>query len=72
VFWLKLGLFLLISLVSIRPTMTFIRWRRLARAGGGAPPPTEIATTRRWVLLQAGLLIALPLFAALMARGIGL
>jgi putative membrane protein len=72
VFWLKLGLFLLIALVSIRPTMTFIRWRRLARAGGGAPPATEIATTRRWVLLQAGLLLALPIFAALMARGIGL
>jgi putative membrane protein len=72
VFWLKLGLFLLIALVSIRPTMTFIRWRRLARAGIGAPPAIEIATTRRWVLLQAGLLLALPIFAALMARGIGL
>ncbi|MCA3278604.1 MAG: DUF2214 family protein [Roseomonas sp.] len=72
VFWLKLGLFLAISLVSIRPTMTFLRWRRLARAEGGTPPAAEIATTRRWVLLQAGLLLALPIFAALMARGIGL
>jgi putative membrane protein len=44
----------------------------LARAGIGAPPAIEIATTRRWVLLQAGLLLALPIFAALMARGIGL
>jgi len=66
------GAVLSIALISIRPTMTFIRWRRLARAGGGAPPATEIATTRRWVLLQAGLLLALPIFAALMARGIGL
>jgi len=71
-FWFKLGLFLLIALVSIRPTMTFLRWRRLARAEGSAPPATEITATRRWVLLQAGLLLALPIFAALMARGIGL
>jgi putative membrane protein len=71
-FWFKLGLFLLIALISIRPTMTFLRWRRSARVEGSAPPATEIATTRRFVLLQAGLLIALPIFAALMARGIGL
>jgi putative membrane protein len=44
----------------------------LARAEGSTPPAIEIATTRRWVLLQAGLLLALPIFAALMARGIGL
>lgn len=72
VFWVKLGLFIVIGLVSIRPTMTFLRWRRVAQMAGGVPAVTEIASTRHWVLLQMGLLLSLPIFAALMARGIGL
>ena len=71
-FWLKLGLFLVIALLSIRPTMTFLRWRRLARAEGTVPSISDVTGTRIWVLVQAGLLLGLPIFAALMARGIGL
>jgi putative membrane protein len=52
--------------------MTFIRWRRLARAEGAVPSVGEVCGTRMWVLVQAGLLLGLPVLAALMARGIGL
>ena len=72
VFWLKLGLFLVIALVSIRPTITFLRWRLLARSEGVVPTISDVTATRIWVLVQAGLLLALPILAALMARGIGL
>jgi putative membrane protein len=52
--------------------MTFLRWRRLARAEGTVPALSEVSGTRIWVLVQAGLLLGLPVLAALMARGIGL
>ena len=71
VFWLKLGLFLVIALLSIRPTITFLRWRLLARSEGAVPTISDVTGTRIWVLVQAGLLLGLPIFAALMARGIG-
>ena len=32
--WTKLGLFAVIALVSIKPTITFIRWRKQLRASG--------------------------------------
>jgi putative membrane protein len=44
----------------------------VARAEGTVPSASEVGGTRMWVLVQAGLLLALPILAALMARGIGL
>lgn len=36
------------------------------------PTPAEIAKVRRWVMLEAHLIIFIPLAAVLMARGIGM
>ena len=71
VFWLKLGLFVVIGLISVAPTLTYLRWRRAARAGGTLPGAAEVARARRWVLLQTVLFAALPMLAAVMARGLG-
>ena len=71
VFWLKLGLFVVIGLISVAPTLTYLRWRRAARAGGTLPGAAEVARARRWVLLQTVLFAALPMLAAMMARGLG-
>ena len=67
----KLGLFAVVGLVSIRPTLTFIRWRRALRADGTLPSPEEIRKTRRLVMLQAHLVPLIPLPAAFLARGFG-
>ena len=72
VFWVKLGLFALIALISIRPTLAYLRWRRRARASASLPQGGDIAQARLWVALQVGLFAGLPLCAALMARGLGL
>jgi putative membrane protein len=72
VFWMKLGLFVVVGLVSVVPTLKYLRWRREHRASGALPGPLEIRRARSWVAAQAGLLAALPLLAALMARGLGL
>jgi putative membrane protein len=71
-FWAKVGLFLAIGLVSIRPTRAFLGWRRAARAAAGfSVPAADIAVARRYVLVELHLLALMPLAAVLMARGIG-
>jgi putative membrane protein len=71
VFWAKLGAFATIGLLSIGPTIRYLRWRRAAAAG--APPDTrEVAATRRTIGLELAIFAAIPALAAVMARGIGL
>jgi putative membrane protein len=71
-FWTKLALFLAVGLLSIKPTLAFLRWRRAARgATAYAVPAAEVASVRRFVLIELHLLALLPLAAVLMARGIG-
>ncbi|MDQ8034919.1 hypothetical protein CEG14_07400 [Bordetella genomosp. 1] len=72
-FHAKIALFVVIGLCSIPPTLAFLRWKRqAARLPGFVPDDAEIRRARRWVMLSSHLLILLPLFATLMARGIGL
>lgn len=70
-FHAKIGLFIVIGLCSIPPTMAFLRWIKQSRAQPGfVPTAPEIKRARRWVMIEAHLFILLPLFAALMARGV--
>ena len=71
VFWLKIVLFVAIGLISVAPTLTYLRWRRAARTDGRLPQPGELAPVRRWIHLQLGLFVGLPMLAAMMARGVG-
>lgn len=71
-FWGKMAAFLVMGLLTIQPTIAIRRW---VKAGGGSAdyvaPVAEIGTSRRFVHLQAGVLVLIPLFAAAMARGYG-
>ncbi|MDO9404149.1 MAG: DUF2214 family protein [Polaromonas sp.] len=67
--YLKLGLFLVTGLLSIRPSMVFARWRRELRAGGTLPDALEVRRVRRLVMLQAHILPFIPLAAVFLARG---
>jgi putative membrane protein len=68
---LKLGLFLLIGLMSIKPTLLFMRWRRQLDAAGTLPAEAEVRSARRWIMVEAHLLVLIPLAATLLARGVG-
>ena len=73
VFYIKLALFLAVGLVSISPTMQFLRWRRALNAGEQPVLRTDdIRAARRYIGLELALLAFIPLTAVLMARGIGL
>jgi len=68
--WAKVATYVAIGLCSLPPTRAFQRWRRQANANGALPPPDEVRSARRWIMLQAHLLIVPPLFAVLLARGV--
>lgn len=68
--YVKLALFVAIGLLSIKPTQSFLRWRKQLAAGAGLPSPDEVARARRWVMIEAHLLILIPLAAVLLARGV--
>ena len=69
-FWAKMALFVIIAALSIKPTRTFMSWKRTLVAGV-VPDADAIAGVRRIVHLELGLLALMPLMAVLMARGIG-
>lgn len=72
-FWAKMATVVLIALLSIPATLGFARWRKRLRQDATAlPAPAEIMQLRKWVLRQAHAMVLLPVFAALMARGIGI
>ena len=70
-FWVKMALYVIIAVISITPTRTFLRWKRAAAERGTAPAGDEIAAARRLIHIELGLLALMPLMAVLMARGIG-
>ncbi|MEO9101046.1 MAG: DUF2214 family protein [Burkholderiaceae bacterium] len=69
--YVKLGLFLTIALLSIRPTFAFRRWQRAIAADGSLPAATEIKQMRQLVMIEAHLLMLIPLAAAFLAHGYG-
>jgi putative membrane protein len=72
-FNLKLTLFVLVGLISIYPTMRFIKWRGQMQQGA-APvvPATEYRRIMMSLRAELLLLLAAALCASLMARGVGL
>ena len=67
----KLGLFVVIWLMSLQPTRAFLRWRRNLLATGALPPEAEVRAARRWIMIETHLLGALLLAAVFLARGVG-
>ena len=67
----KVGVFVVIGLLSLKPTFAFIRWRKAERATGALPDAAEVRQVRRWIMVQAHLLLILPLLGAMLARGVG-
>jgi len=67
----KLGMFIVVGLISIVPTIRFIRWRKLLDATGALPSPEEVRATRKLVMVQAHIVPIIPLAAVFLARGFG-
>jgi len=70
-FYVKIALFLAVGFISINPTMSFIRWRRALDDGAWKLPGDEQRRVRRLVMIEVHLAALIPLFAVIMARGLG-
>jgi putative membrane protein len=68
---LKVALFTLVILMSIKPTTDFMGWRRQLRSHGRLPDAGQVVQTRRWVMTLAHVIALLPLPAVFLARGFG-
>ncbi len=67
----KLGTFIVIAVISVTPTLTFIRWRRmLERDPAWQVPPEEQRRMRRYVMIELHLAALIPAFAVIMSRGL--
>ncbi len=72
VFHAKVGVFLLIGLLSVPPTLRYFKWGKALKTNPSFTPSVdEIKGTRKFIHIQALLIVVVPLLAALMARGIG-
>ncbi|CAN5710435.1 DUF2214 family protein [soil metagenome] len=67
----KLGLFIIVGVLSIFPTLTYFRWRKTLRSIGKLPVEDDINKSRRLVMMQAHLIALIPLVAVFLARGFG-
>ncbi len=70
--YVKIGLFLAVGLISVKPTMTFIRWKRMyERDAAWQVPALEQVSMRRLVMVEVHLAALIPVFAVIMSRGLG-
>jgi putative membrane protein len=71
-FWAKMAAFAAVGLLSIQPTLRFIAWNKaLSQDGTFRVPDAEFATVRRFMRAEVVFFLLIPIFAAIMARGIG-
>ena len=71
IFWVKMGLFVSVALISIVPTVAYLRWNgRLGADGSIVLDDSEYRRLRGLLWIQIGLFALIPLCAALMANGI--
>jgi putative membrane protein len=66
-FWAKMAAFAGVGLLSIRPSLAYVRWRR----ADGVPTEEEVRKVRWYLNAQLALFALIPVFAVLMARGYG-
>ena len=71
-FWVKMGTFLIVGLLSISPTIRFLRWNSLLKQDQvPVLSEAEYVRTRRLLWLEVTGIAVILLSASLMARGIG-
>jgi putative membrane protein len=72
-FWLKMDAFLIVGLLSIDPTIRYLRWNKTLKENKAPEIPDGEFKRTRLILSLEVIGIAVILFAAaLMARGIGM
>ncbi len=67
----KIGLFVLVGVISVGPTIRFVRWRRMfERDAAWRVPDAERKAVRRTVMIELHIAALIPLAAVIMSRGL--
>ena len=70
--YVKIGMFLAVGVISIYPTLAFIRWRRAYEHDKAwSVPAAEQARMRRLVMIEVHIAALIPVVAVIMSRGLG-
>ena len=73
VFYIKLALFVAVGLMSIPPTLQYLRWlRSLGSGASNVAADYQVLRVRRYIAVELILFAFIPLMATFMARGIGI
>jgi putative membrane protein len=68
----KLALFIAVGVISVKPTLTYIHWRRaFEKDRAWQVPGDEQARIRRLVMIEVHVAALIPVFAVIMSRGLG-
>lgn len=70
VFRAKMAAFAVIAVLSVRPTLAILRWRKASRGGMASVPEEQIRSLGVYLKAQAALFVVVPLLADMMARGV--
>jgi len=65
------GLFVLAALVSLIPTVRFVRWKRALDASGAMPEAAALRKTRVFSHVMATVVVVIALMITLVAKGYG-
>ena len=70
-FHVKVTLFVIVGLISIAPTLQFLRWRKARRADAAfRVSEAQWKRARRFLIVELHLLALIPLAAVIMSRGL--
>jgi putative membrane protein len=70
--YVKIALFVAVGVISVGPTLRFIRWRRMFdRDAAWRVPDAERRLVRRLIMIEVHLAAFIPLVAVIMSRGLG-
>ena len=67
----KIATFVVVGVISVVPTLTFLRWKKaVALDPAFEVPPEEQRRMRRFIMVELHLAALIPVFAVIMARGL--
>ena len=70
--YVKLALFLAVGIISVKPTLTFIQWKRMyEKDPSWRVPGEEQVRMRRLISIEVHIAALIALVAVIMARGLG-
>jgi len=68
-FHLKMLLFVVVAVLSLRPTFTIRKWLKALNVAGTPPQPESMRFVRKWIMVQAHIIPVIAVIAIFWARG---